>query len=323
MLKNKSLIIISVLTFIIGVLLALLITNSFSSGIHSSEFHEERYTQEYKFISPLLECDTGESKELSSFDDEIKNIADGLMQNGTITDVSYYFRDLNNGIWIGINEDDEFAPASLMKLPLMISYLKEAEENPLLVEKTYTFTKEDDNYEKQNIKPTETMVIGQNYTVRDLINRMIMYSDNSALRILLKNSGAFGMRVFTDLGVVLPEGNEDEDFMSVRTYSRFFRILYNGSYLNFANSDVALRILSLSQYDDGIVSGVPENIVVAHKFGEREVSGAIQLHDCGIVYYPKEPYIVCIMTKGSDINRLSSAISELSKVTYESVDKNF
>ncbi len=316
--KHKKSILIGLVAFIIGGLCVYFLHNN-----HVVNFSEERFDDDYEFISPLLECDSFESKELASFDEKIHNLTDTLMQNGTVEDISYYFRDLNNGVWVGVNENDKFSPASLMKLPLMISYLKEAESNPSIIEKTYAFTKEDDNYSKQNIKPEELMEIGNSYTVQELINRMIQYSDNSALRILFKNSTSFGYKVFDDLGIELPANDNEENFMDVRTYSRFFRILYNGSYLNFANSDVALQILSMTQYKDGIVAGVPEGTVVSHKFGERKIGEEEQLHDCGIVYYPESPYVLCIMTRGKDLDKMSSAVEELSRFTYKEVSKNF
>lgn len=321
---SRSTIQVASMGFVIGALLVFLLIQ-FIDHKHSYSdvgFFEDRYTDEFPLISPLLECTTNESKELSSFDNEINAVADRLMSNGTITDISYYFRDLNNGLWVGINEDKKFAPASLMKMPLMISYLKESETNTSVLDEEYIFTKEDDNYLKQNIAPEEIMELGKSYTVADLIVRMIEYSDNSALRMLLKNGGDFQYRVFDDLSIDLPTSGESEEFMSVLDYSRFFRILYNASYLNQENSNYALDVLSQAQYKDGLIAGVPGNVLVSHKFGERIVEGTKQLHDCGIVYESNNPYIICIMTRGSDLEKLSQSIAELSKVTYEEVTKD-
>jgi hypothetical protein len=63
---------------------------------------------------------------------------------------------------------------------------------------------------------------------------------------------------------------------------------------------------------------LPKSLAVAHKFGERELPNGIkQLHDCGIVYLPKHPYLLCIMTRGTDYDRLSTVISTISKKIYE------
>lgn len=324
---RKDIIIYILLSFIVGFLINFLLHDFTDKhkreSFKNQNFFESRYSEDYDFVSPLLECDSFESSELAYFDEEIKQVSDNLMQNGTIEDISYYFRDLNNGVWIGINEYEKFAPASLMKLPLMISYFKQSEEDPSIFSQAFIFGEEDDNYGKQNIVPEQVMSIGAPYTVPDLIYRMIVFSDNSALRMLLKNSGAFGLRVFEDLGVDIPESDNDEDFIDVRTYSRFFRVLYNASYLNIQDSNKALEILSETQFKDGLVAGVPSNIVVAHKFGEREKDGIRQLHDCGIVYHPNKPCVICIMTRGKDFDRLESAISEISKKTFESVDSVF
>ena len=320
--KNKKCILVGLVAFIFGGICVYFFHDN--NHDYDLSFSQERISDEYHFISPLLECDSFESKELNSFDEDVYEWASELMENGSIEGLSYYFRDLNNGVWVGLNEEEKFAPASLMKLPLMISYLKQFEENdPNLLSQSYVFNIEDDNYGKQNIVPEQTMSIGAYYTVEDLIFRMIAYSDNSALSILLRNSGFFGFRVFDDLNIHLPKDKASEDFMSTRTYSKFFRILYNASYLNLENSEKALEILSRTQYKDGIVAGVPDDVVVAHKFGERENNGVKQLHDCGIVYHPDKPYVLCIMTRGDNTEKMSSAIATLSKYTYEEVNSIF
>ncbi|MBP6989161.1 serine hydrolase [Candidatus Shapirobacteria bacterium] len=84
-------------------------------------------------------------------------------------------------------------------------------------------------------------------------------------------------------------------------------------------------LLSQVEYQNALVRGVNNpQIIISHKFGERtfEATSERQLHDCGIVYYPEKPYLVCIMTRGQDFSKLSSAIAKLSQVIYESVSKN-
>lgn len=59
-------------------------------------------------------------------------------------------------------------------------------------------------------------------------------------------------------------------------------------------------------------------MTVAHKTGywyEGE-----QFHDCGIVYYPENPYILCVMTQGFSLSEANAVIANLSRVTYEYVD---
>ncbi len=315
--KNISIIFLS---FAVGGLLMYILINEKESFV--PKFSENRYTDEYEYISPLLECDTYESSELAWFDNKIEDKAEELMSNGNTTHISYYFRDLNNGIWFGINEKELFSPASLFKTPVMMSYLKQSEENPELLSKKIVFTETDKNYEKQNIKPSTEMEVGKSYTIEEIINRMIIYSDNSALRILLREGDPFAYRVFYDLDVGIASNEEGlENFMSVYEYSRFFRILYNGSYLNFEKSNKALEILTKVEFRDGLVAELPPEIPVAHKFGERQFGEEKQLHDCGIVYYPEKPYLICIMTRGKDITKLPKIISELSKLTYEEVSK--
>ncbi len=87
-------------------------------------------------------------------------------------------------------------------------------------------------------------------------------------------------------------------------------------------SEKALNLLSQVKYTNGLVKGINNpNIIVSHKFGERtyEDTGEKQLHDCGIVYIPQNPYLVCIMTRGNDFSKLSASIVKLSDLIYRSI----
>jgi len=97
----------------------------------------------YKFINPLLECDqtavSSQINGLNPLNDKIENKISDWKQNSTVTDAAAYFRDLNSGPWFGVDEHANFAPASLLKLPVLIAYFKKADSDPAILQKTLEF----------------------------------------------------------------------------------------------------------------------------------------------------------------------------------------
>jgi beta-lactamase class A len=113
--------------------------------------------------------------------------------------LSVYFRNLNNGPWFGINEKEDFSPASLMKLPILIMYLKWSEEDPSILKKTVKLEK-NPNSLPQMIQPIQQGEIGKEYSIEELLSMLIVYSDNSVLGALLSQiPEAIYNKVFTDL----------------------------------------------------------------------------------------------------------------------------
>lgn len=278
----------------------------------------------HKFISPLLECEMSEvSSQINGLDplhDSIEKYVEDKKDEGILAEAGVYFRDLNNGPWFGINERANFSPASLLKLPVMMAYFKEAENNPQLL--------------TAKAKPSPQLPILQQdlsspsvkedieYTVEELIERMIQNSDNAAL-VILENliDNKKIDKITQDLGVETANVNSPQDFMSVKGYASLFRILYNASYLTKDYSEKSLAILSKTQFKEGIVAGVPKNVTVAHKYGERQLAdGILQLHDCGIVYYPQHPYLLCIMSRGTSYDNLATIIKDVSEIVYTELD---
>jgi beta-lactamase class A len=285
----------------------------------------------YEFINPLLECDMSqnavEGKDLRVLKQKIKTAIENKKKEQGISHVSVYFRDLNNGPWIGVEEKAPFSPSSLLKVPLMIAILKDAETNPRILQQRLTYTDREDANAFENINPSKAIMRGKPYTVEELIHFTIVYSDNNAYLLLLKNFPQTKLiKVYSELGVEVPYDSKKEDFMSVKEYASFFRILFNASYLNREMSMKALKMLSVVDYKNGIIAGVPATVGVAHKFGERSlgVAGEIkQLHDCGIVYYPNHPYLLCVMTRGLSFPSLNETIKDISKLFYNELDAQY
>lgn len=279
------------------------------------------------FTSPLLEC---EPRYASSFlsilsvKKNVQKVIDEQKKESKVDRVGVYFRDMNNGPWFGINKDMDFAPASMLKVPILIYYLKNAQTDPSILNTVYT-VKITDKTISQNFIPTYAVQNNERYTVNQLLAYMIRYSDNNAKDTLsehLNNSKYSTM--LKEIGIEIASDPKDANFMSVQEYASFFRILYNASYIDKSSSEKALSLLNQTDFKSGLAAGVPKSVRVAHKFGERrytDMYGNVitQLHDCGIVYYPNRPYLICIMSQGSDFSSLRETIQKVSMAVYQSV----
>ncbi len=247
---------------------------------------------------------------------------DALQKEGKVSHVSVYFRELDNGPRFGIEEYENFYPASLLKVPVMIAILHAADKDPSILDQTLTFTGA--LMPIANVDhPEQTIQVNAPYTIRELLQKMIVYSDNDSKDLLIDKLNSLPSPMvydtFLDLGVISMMAGRTE-YVSIQSYAYLFSVLYNSGYLSKETSQYALSLLSQSTYKEGLVAGVPADTRVAHKFGYRELpDGERQLHDCGIVYHPASSYVLCLMTSGADIKKEASAIADISRVVYDQV----
>lgn len=327
---NMRNILISALIFVVGGVLGFASHNSLLkySKKKDAAGYIERHEGQRNYINPLLACDVAEdvisNPELVPFKEKIELFLNNRMDKRWATKVGVYYRELNDGYWFSIGDSEKFIPASMRKVPLMIALLKQADSDKNLLERMVTFDLSNDYNLSQNIKPSQTLVFGNKYSIRDLIYRMIVYSDNNAFTFLTKVVDPSQLdKAYSGLRLQTPRNTKDDEFLTVQTYASFFRILYNSSYLSREASQWALDTLSKVEFRTGLVAGVPQSVIVSHKFGEKSdaTEGTIQLHDCGIVYYPNHPYLLCVMSKGPDFELLDNAIAGISQIIFEEVDK--
>ncbi len=282
----------------------------------------ERRAGRVGLINPLLDVEPSDDyKELRPFVRKIEKAIDDRVGAGKAETVAVYFRDLNNGPVFGVHDDRKYAPASLLKVPLMFAVFKLAQEDPSVLQRRLPYPNVG-GASRPAIVASTTFKVGETYPVDELVKAMIAQSDNgSAYAIAQMLDPKAIERVYVDLGLPAPDVSDTGDTIRVREFAAFFRILYNASYLDRKMSEKALELLAASEFKDGLVAGVRPGLVVAHKFGERTLEHGIrELNDCGIVYAPETPYILCVMTRGSDFLDLAGVIRDLSALVDHEID---
>jgi len=320
--KIKILIPIIISVFIVGGIIGFFFHTMWSSPASSTSSTQVRADlSQYKYINPLLFSDGPKSTEpaLVTLSSNLSKYISGTKADGSVASVSAYFRDLNTGQWTGVDEDGLYTPSSMIKVVAMMSALKLAESNPSILSEKLYFTRSTNG--QQEYKADDDLTDGY-YSLQDLIAVMIKNSDNDAYYAIvsdpnIKNEFVQIYNIFRLPDVGLQQGATD--FMSPKSYAELYRVLYNSSFFDWDLSEQVLDLLTQTTFNQGLVAGVPTGTVVAHKFGEN----TNELHDCGIVYYPDHPYLVCIMTKGSNLTEMQTAIAGISKSIWNFVDSEY
>jgi len=318
----------SILGFVLGVFIA-------QKKLQILKFNKIQLSnQNLNFTSPLLGFELGNKNQFDEFRQTDK-AADKIIaqaKNQGAKEIGFYFRDLTTGHWTGINETRLFTPGSLQKIPLMIAYFKIAQTDLSILSKQIADLYPTDANAMQTIKPKYPIEKNQNYPAEEMIRRMVVYSDNNATAALTDSIDIQAVtKIFTDLNLKFNPDQTLTDYISPKDYGLFLRMLYNSTYLNSEMSDRALGIMAQSDFKEGLAAKLPLETPIAHKHGElhnilpdQAEPELTQLHDCGIIYYPNHPYMLCVMTKGgADLTPLKTAIQNISQLFYDLMQKTY
>lgn len=274
----------------------------------------------HRLSQPLLFSDVAsESSKYSNLKQDLLNKISIEKTTGKVSNVSVYLRAFNNGSWMGIQQNELFDPGSIMKLPILLAYLKKQEVSPSFFDKRIKYEAFNSSMPKQTIV-TNSIEIGKTYTVRNLLKSMIIDSDNQANMLLNQNiDPKYVYNVFTDLGMEVPTIQQSSVKMSATDLSKFMRVLYNSSYTNQTLSEFALQLLTDTKFNEGIKKAIPDSIIIAHKFGERGYQNTTfqEIHETAIIYIDNNPILLTIMTSGNDQSYQTQLIASIAKSCYE------
>lgn len=241
-------------------------------------------------------------------------------QANLLREASVYYVDLDRGRWFELNGAAAYQPASLLKVPVMMDYLRRSQNTPGLLDSLIVNDVPADIDTMEDRQASNALQPGQAYRVSDLLERMITSSRNDAKILLSLQIGLAGMETLhANLGLPPIEATHGNVFMTVHGYAKLFDSLYRSKYLHKDQSEMALALLSRAEFRDGLVAGVAPGVQVAHKFGvwtlapDQPGGPSEQLHDCGIIYDPHGPYMLCVMTRGNTRRELALAIQSISR----------
>ena len=161
-------------------------------------------------------------------------------------------------------------------------------------------------------------------TIRKLLERMLVDSDNTALRILLRQIDFKDLQFVLDyygldIKVVNLTGSKHVDLISAKSIGNILSSLYFSTVLEPENSEYLLALLSQASFDVRNFSGIPKETRIAHKFGENYYKENKFFHDCGIIYAESKRILYCIMTKGMDEKKSKEAVGYSLGSTYRYV----
>ncbi len=225
-----------------------------------------------------------------------------------------YFEYLPTGTTIGINEDKEFTAESLLKVPVVMAYFHKKEQQGITSDPTVTIQQKELNSQFGDLYKKGA---GYKINLSDVVDYAIQKSDNTASLILADQISTDDFN-FVYEGLDIPETvDKNMPIITAQEYSSVLKALYFGSTLNTYDSEKILDLMTRTDFNDLLPSGVPKGIPIAHKIGlvNKEI-----YQDCGIVYLHDRPYVLCMVSK-SDQKTAQQRMHNISKMVYDYVSQ--
>jgi len=251
-------------------------------------------------------------------------------------EVGLYYRSLaSEGDSITINPDVRMHAASTMKVPVMMQLYLDHQDGLRSLDSTVEITRtfrsivDGSPYELPVDSDSDTAFyarVGEDATIRGMIERMITRSSNLATNILievaeperiaatLRQIGADSMEVLRGVEDLKAYEAGLSNTATARSLGAVMAAVAGSDLFTDESREQMLGILSRQHFTDGIPVGVPAGTRVANKTGW--ITG-IQ-HDAAVVF-PEEapPYVLVVMVRGHPSADQGEALTgELSRLVW-------
>lgn len=245
--------------------------------------------------------------------------------------VSMKVENLNGKVFYDIDSEKKVPSASTIKIPIMMILMEEVKANRLDLNEIHTL--------KSNEKVEGGSVYGlpddSKLTLRQLMEAMIISSDNSATNIFIKRLTKekinekirkWGFEKTTLNRIMLDfeaakQGREN--WITCGEVNQMLRMIEKKRVANPELCDEMIGILKRNDDRTTIPRNIPKEVEIAHKTGGLDwVRG-----DAAIVYTPK-PFIISIFVQSDksnpsnptlDIPKAEQIIGELAEICYSTL----
>jgi beta-lactamase class A len=241
--------------------------------------------------------------------------------------------DLRSGQKFFLREDELFPQASTIKIAVLAELYH---QNQQAVQGTPGKAKLSDLYTVQasDLVPDSDIMGGLTPSVtkitnRDLATMMVAVSDNSATNVLIDRLGMDNVNALMD-SLGLPHTRLRRKMMDLKAASEgrenistpremllLLEQIYQGKVLNKGMTEDLLRVLSTHK-ESWLSRDLPEGLRVADKTGSLE---GVR-NNCGIIFVPNRPYLLCVMTTYLGKERDGEEIiTHISSAAYRMFDR--
>lgn len=223
-----------------------------------------------------------------------------------------YFKDLESGEVVGINEKEAIPPASTIKLPVVLYLYEQVAAGKLDWRDRVRYNKNTD-YQGGAGDLQFSARHGDTYSLRCLAAISITLSDNIAHNMLVRHLGYDNVMEFIKrLGpdTTRPFGSAST---TAADMGAFVEEAYKFAQSNPEQGGRFLNDLAHTIYHVGLPGKLPTKLVVPHK--EGSIIGVAT--DAGIIF-SRRPYILVVLSKGvSDEDTGFKNIAEISRIIYD------
>jgi len=201
--------------------------------------------------------------------------------------------------------DKQLVAASLIKLPVVATLYRQAEQGKLDLRTQVRVKKED-------LREWGSLTAGSQVSLEKLAFLSLNRSDNTAfvvLRRILKDQ--LIEQTLAELG--MKNTSLAENLTTAADIALFFRQLYQGKLVGEEYRQKFLTGLTETAFETRIPPGVPQGIKVAHKVG-TETGGVVA--DAGIVFVPQQPFLLVFLSQGTNPATAEALITRLTQEIY-------
>ena len=229
-----------------------------------------------------------------------------------------YYAPLEGGCALMYAESEPMMAASVIKIPIMVEAFRQFEAGMCSPEDTHVLREEE---KKPSCGALNRMHAGLVVTLRDLVDLMIVLSDNTATNILIDILGIENVnKTMCGLGLkqtVLrrklfdPEAKARglENTVGARDMGILLEKMYRGELVSEAASREMLDILRNQKLNGKMPFYLkPQGIACAHKTGEDDGI----THDVGIVY-SRKPFVLCMLSNETEVPAFERLIQEIAR----------
>ena len=234
--------------------------------------------------------------------------------------VGFYFKDLTTGEELGLNENEMFLAASVIKLPMFAAVAKLVAEGKASWEDRLIARNEERVPSCGALRFFEDE---PSVRLKTLCGLMITISDNMATNMIMRHFGIETLnREFREIGLqdthierLLFDSTGDalgkQNKIIPREMGGLLERIYRHTFVDKATSRIVEDTLLDQQINHKIPGYLPEGTPVAHKTGEDDGI----TNDVGIVF-AREPFVLCFAYNGPDVPQAERTLRQLALDLY-------